>query len=248
VVDADEARGEGQVGHPDDACILDLSHDRLLEASYFLYRMTEDYHDPAPFRFNLNAFLNSLSSVGDMTRLDLEKAGHADWLKSNKHFLMDDPVLSKFRTGRNYVVHRGSLLRGSRIEAGIFRGRQLKLAAAVEVSHDNTTAHILERVLQPAWLGHLLDDNHAAIGEQLGVRRTYSIPDLSPDHDVVTACHLAWARASMFVDLAHEAFGMRGHSHDEEDVLAIDLVGRVNLLLEGDLDPDAYQRWGWSDE
>ena len=44
-------------------CPLAQSDDKFYEAHYFIGRMMDDYHDPAAFRYNLNAFLQALRSV-----------------------------------------------------------------------------------------------------------------------------------------------------------------------------------------
>ncbi|MFJ2732276.1 hypothetical protein [Streptomyces sp. NPDC087317] len=230
---------------PIESCPLGEAHDRLIEASYFLHQMAEHYHNPAPFRYNGNAFLSSLKSTTEMLRMELERSRKVEWFKANKGHLSSDPVLSRFMVGRNIVLHQRPLLRGSKLQAGIFRGRKLKLAFTLDVSHDRTTMDILENTLKPAYVGFLIDEEHSAIGEQLGIQRYYHVGELHESSDVLSVSYSAFGRMTRFVARAHEAVGGVDSGLTDETIEEWNPVDAVSLLLEGDLDPDAYERWGW---
>lgn len=229
-------------------CPIPLSHDRLEEAHYFLHCMIEKerYHYPEVFRYNTNAFLSALKAVDAMLVKEFERAGRSDWLKPKRAALKDDVVLSRFTEGRNIALHQRAIVEGSHIEAGLFRGYKLKLAHQFEIRRDTPSHVLITEVLQPHWIGHLLDEEHMAIGEQLGVRRTYRVRELSEDDDVVAAAWRALARMSVLVSEAHSVFGATwpGYEEQGEQSDAHDAAS-VNLLLEMDLDPTAIERWGW---
>lgn len=72
--------------------------------------MVEEYHDPDPFRYNLNAFLQSLRSV----TLYLQSEGSdADafpaWYEGEQDGMRGDALLRRFLEGRNVIVHKGPL-------------------------------------------------------------------------------------------------------------------------------------------
>lgn len=228
-------------------CPLEESHDRLIEASYFLHQLVEEYHSPAPFRYNGNAFLSALKSTTEMLRMDLERNKKVQWYKENKRDLSSDPVLSRFMVGRNIVLHQRPLLRGSKLQAGLFRGNKLKLALDLDVRHDRTTPDIMENELKPLYTGFLIDEDHSAIGEQLGIRRHYYVSELDDSHDVLTASYFAFGRMTRFVAKAHDAIGLKATGLTDEMMENWNPVHSASLVLEGDLDPDAYQRWGWVD-
>lgn len=226
-------------------CPLAASDDKFGEAHYFLHQMAVEYHEPAKFRYCLNAYLSSLKSVIERVRSDLERSGKAQWMKQNKDALVySDPVLKSFFKGRDIVVHRKEISEGSRVDTGIFRGRKMKLIVYSDVKHDRSSYDLLRHLQNSEYGGMILDAEHAAFWEQLGVRRTYNIPVLSSEEDAFTASARALVRISRLMQSAHEQVG---HTFEEwsEEAVGETLVSEINLLLETDLDPDAIYRWGW---
>ena len=81
------------------------------------------YHEPSPFRYNLNAFLQALRSV--TFRLQSDLAGHADfhdWYSNQQESMRQDPLLRRFVDGRNTVVKERNLMMNSRAAVGVFDG------------------------------------------------------------------------------------------------------------------------------
>jgi len=58
---------------PISKCPLAEVDDKVGEAHYFLERMMVEYHNPAPFRWNLNAFLQALRSMSFFLQKQLKK-------------------------------------------------------------------------------------------------------------------------------------------------------------------------------
>jgi hypothetical protein len=239
-------------GEPEDTksdgwmCPIPMSHDRFREAHYFLHRMEKHYHEPNLFRYNLNAFIAALRATHEMLQKEFEKAGQVAWWNERRQEFKSDLVLARFARGRNIALHQRALLSGSRVTIGLFRNRQLKLAVQKDMQTDEPSESLLRRVL-PHFIGFILDEDHEAIGEQIGVRRLYFVKDLSEDEDVLRAARRALARSSNALADAHNYFGGEQVPIPDEDVLDIPFLDRVTVLLEMDIDPDAPERWGWLD-
>ncbi|MFD0904650.1 hypothetical protein [Actinomadura sediminis] len=224
-------------------CPLPMAHDRFEEAHWFLHQMMDTYHHPAIFRYSTNAFLSALKAVAEMLRTEMKSKGHDVWVGQMFDRFKADPVLLKFNDSRNIVIHHRSLLLGSRVETGLFRGRKLKLASRIDVDHDADSGRILS-FIQSEWLGFMLDEGHSALNEQLGVRRTYLVPEISESEDVFTASNRAWSRVSAVLSEAHGLLGFTFPAISEEDRKAHN-VDHINLILEMDVDPSLPERWGW---
>jgi len=247
-MDADQGDGASSpsLGQNSWICPIPMSHDRFNEAHYFLHRMEQTYHEPRPFRYNLNAFVSAHRAVHEMLRVELEAKGEIAWWRDRRREFADDDVLSRFAVGRNIVLHQRAILEGSQVGIGVFRGRTLKLAVMHDLQTDETSAALLLRMV-PRILGGagVLDEEHSAVGEQLGVQRLYFVKDLSQDEDVLRASRRALARTSGAVAEAHNRFGGQHEPTLEDTVLDGASIESINVLLETDLDPTAPTRWGW---
>jgi hypothetical protein len=229
------------------ACPIPASHDKFEEAHYFLHRMLAEYHEPEPFRWNLNAFLQALRSITLMLQKELSsRDGFEEWYKPHQDAMRADPLLRTFHDGRNIVVHQGVLSQRSKLTAGIFRGREMKVASERELDINRPTAEVLKAVA-PAWIGSFIDAEHSAVDEQIGVERQWILDELDhPGQDVISACHTAWARIGAIVVAAHRWVGADFNTPGEADAAShLQLDRRV--LLESDIDPDLPRRWGWID-
>jgi hypothetical protein len=223
-----------------------MSHDRFTEAHYFLHRMEENYHDPAIFRYTLNAFISANRAVHEMLRVELESKGEVRWWKDRRREFSEDGVLSRFALGRNITLHQRAIFEGSRVSIGLFRGRRLKMTLVREMHTDETSAQLLQR-LMPRLVGEpgFVDEAHTAIGEEVGVQRLYFVRDLSEEEDVLRASRRALARTSRALSEAHNRFGAEHIPASDHDVLDDGLLESITVLLESDLDPEAHARWGW---
>ena len=68
----------------DYTCPIPTTHDKFREAHYFISRIFDEFHEPAPFRWNLNAFLQALRSVPEMTRAELgQRPGFEQWWEAH---------------------------------------------------------------------------------------------------------------------------------------------------------------------
>jgi hypothetical protein len=246
----DPDRNEDSSGEPeadDWVCPVPMAHDRYTEADYFLHRMEAEYHNPQVFRFNLNAYVSALRAVHSMLERELERAGHIQWWKQRRQEFANDPVLARFTRGRNIALHQRALVEGSQITIGLFRERRLKLAGSHEIRSDETSQQLLTRML-PYFVKFLIDEEHMAIGEQIGVQRLYFVKELSNAEDVLRASRRALARTTKALSEAHNRFGGKHEALEDYDVLRESALDEVTVLLETDIDPDAAKRWGWIED
>lgn len=236
-----------QAAEEPEACPFSETDEKIGEAHYFLHRALEEYHDPRAFRCNLNAFLQALRSVTLYLQAEgTNSDGFAAWYAPVQVRLREDALLRRFLEGRNVVAHRRSLVAASTVEAGLFRYRTCKLAFQIPIPASTPSEAVL-RFLQGQ--GKWVDEHHTFIGEQLGVRRTWKVPELDPNAEVMKVCHVAWQRIQDVVAQAHVLIGMSaadvpdaGYEDEAHD------VAQYDLLLESDLEPDAMRRWGWLDD
>jgi hypothetical protein len=232
--------------HESYSCPIPMSHDRFVEAHYFLHEMLENYHEPQSFRYSANAFLSAAKSVVELLQMELQPRGMSAWLRPRRERLLADPILDAFFKGRNIALHQRTLFNASRVEVGLFRDTTTKLARVMDLDHDQPSEAILKSAI-PQFVGNgkWLDKAHSEIGMQIGVRRIYIDPVISADVDVVTAAHQAWSRLSELLSEVHAEFGASFERVAEE--AGVHDVARVDLLLESDLDPNLPRRWGWLD-
>src|SRR2546430_1801522 len=157
------------------ACPIPLTHDKFHEAHYFLGRILDEYHEPMPFRWNLDAFLQALRAVTLMLQKELRgRRGFEEWYESWRQRMKSDAFLRRCLEGRNLVAHHGSLSRRSFVEVGVFRYREFKLGLGVPLDIDVPSAELLQRFVH-SFTGKFIDEEHSTIGEQFGIRRKWIV-------------------------------------------------------------------------
>ena len=221
-------------------CPLWEPDDKWGEAGYFLKRMMEDYHSPDQFRWNLNAFLQSLRNVTFILQNTLsDHHGFRGWYAGQQEEMRQDQLLRKFVEGRNVVVKQRNLYVKSSADVGMYRYRKLKLAViAVQVPVHTSSQYVLTE-LAPKM--NLLDEEHMAIGEEYGVRRTWLVEELG-EGNVLDLCNQAWHRIGGVLDAAHQFLGMESPGQELPQFRS----SECDLLTETDLDPTLPEKWGWS--
>jgi hypothetical protein len=100
----------------------------------------------------------------------------------------------------------------------------------------------------PDFVGVIIDKEHSALAEQIGVQRLYYVDELSSAEDVFSASIRALARISEAISDVHNHFGGEHVPIDETTVITKARLNSVSVLLETDIDPEAAVRWGWTDE
>ncbi|NEW31104.1 hypothetical protein GV791_00825 [Nocardia cyriacigeorgica] len=206
--------------------------------------MIDAYHHPAPFRYSANAFLASSKSVLEMVRLDMEKEGENAWRNERVGRVLADDLFTQFNLARNFVIHRGSLIRSSQVEVGLFSYRRLKLALSTELKTDEPSHVLIKRVANSDSASMFVHPDRPFIGEQLGVRRVYREPQLSTEHDVLTATDMILSQLCNLVDDCHARLGVPFDDDAHNCCTAHDLEQHATLL-ETDIDPSLVEQWGW---
>lgn len=244
--DNEQVNSKEPLGHAPWACPLPMSHDRFAEADYFLHKMEYYYHEPQLFRFNFNAFVSAARAVHEMLQKELERKGEIQWWKQRRVEFANDKVLQRLTKGRNTALHQRSLIQGSSIKLGLFRGRRIKLTVATDIKTDEPSKSPIER-MRPSLYGLIIDEAHSALAEQIGIERLYFAKELSEDEDVLRASRRALARTTRALSEAHNRLGA-DHTHlEDNDALDPEILQEVVTLIETDIDPSAATRWGWLD-
>lgn len=225
----------------DASIVFTSTVDKLVECQYFLAMMLRNYHDPSAFRYNLNAFIQALRNVTFMLQSEDNKPdGFDDWYRGNQAKMRENPLLRNFVQARNVVVKQQMLEAKSKCSLGLFRGRRMKIALKGEVPPCVDTLEYLERAKKFA-IGFFIDEKHSAIGEQVGVERTWIVEALG-DADVVTHCAEALEAIRSIVE---EVVEMAGGQKLNLSVKLPDLKP-YTVLLESDVDPSLLDKWGWN--
>lgn len=179
-----------------------------------------------------------------MVRLDMEKEGENAWRNKRVGQIMADALFAQFKEARNFVIHRGSLIRSSQVEFGLFSYRRLKLALSTELKTDEPSHLLIDRIADSDNASMFVHPDRPFIGDQLGVRREYHEPQLSADHDVLTACDLIFRQLCTLVDDCHAHLGVPFDDDAHDCHTAHDLETHATLL-ETDIDPTLVAKWGW---
>lgn len=216
------------------------TYQKLKEATYFLAKSAEYYHEPEEFQFNLNAFLQALRNITFMLQSEpIKPKGFEAWYVSKQIEMKESKLLRRFIQARNVVVKQSSLSAKSTAQSGVFRGRFLKLGIKHSVDLLTPSKWILERL--NARVGFFLDDERSQPWEQFGVYRIWVVEELG-EQEVLGLCVQALNHIHEIVQDAHALFG----ESVESSRMEMDML-RTQTLLETDVDPSLILKWGWND-
>lgn len=220
-------------------CPIPDTHQKLKEATYFLGKCAELYHEPAEFQFNLNAFIQALRNTTFMLQSEPNKPeGFESWYACKQADMRQSDLLRRFVQARNVVVKQSSLKAQSTASSGVFHQRRLKLGIQHSLPLFAPSKWVLERL--KARVGFFLDEAHSQPWEQFGIYRTWVVADLG-ETEVLGLCVQALNEVGALVAEAHQIFGAAVESF----ALEVDLL-RTQSLLETDVDPSLIAKWGWS--
>ena len=160
------------------------------------------------------------------------------WYSNEQTALRADETLRRFVEARNLIVKQSSLAIASKAELGLFRGRRFKLGINIDLSPFHDSGYLIKKA-QDFMIGFMLDSEHSAIGEQVGLRRTWIAPDLGST-EVVGLCASSLEKLGSLVQRAHQLCSVGfDPSFEMPD------MGGVFVRLESDLDPTLPEKWGW---
>ncbi|MDI1494696.1 MAG: hypothetical protein K8823_2 [Cenarchaeum symbiont of Oopsacas minuta] len=79
-----------------DKCSIPSSHEQFIHTHYDISQMLTNYHKPDIFRYNFNAFLQSLRNVTFLLQNELKhKEGFDAWYEHQREFMKQDNFLKK---------------------------------------------------------------------------------------------------------------------------------------------------------
>jgi hypothetical protein len=169
--------------------------DRFREAHFWLHGLEEYYHFAEPFRWHLNAFLKALKEIPELVSFGLQnRDGFPDFFRPLKESLNQDILIRKLSKQRDFVVHQGQLVPGSRAAVGITEGRGLKLGFGGQfpplLDSDEAMKRFVEGTKKSGdFLGILAEDEES----YPCVERTWVLPELG-DREVLDICSEAWLK------------------------------------------------------
>lgn len=216
--------------------------DKFHEAFFFLNQTMRSYHSPAEFRFNLNAFIQALRNITFMLQSEENKTeGFAEWYAAKQEEMRGNELLKKFVGARNLIVKQGMLEARSTAHVGIFKGRNFHVGVGGNISPFMDTRSIFEKARE-FYIGYMIDEEHSAIGEQIGVEREWVVDEIGPG-EVVTLCYRALDYMSNLVSEAHGLYGVKLEPLSVEPD-----IQKMKVVLESDLDPTLPKKWGWESD
>jgi hypothetical protein len=216
--------------------------DKFHEAFFFLSQTMRSYHAPAEFRYNLNAFIQALRNITFMLQSEENKPeGFAEWYAAKQEEMRNNELLKKFVGARNLIVKQGMLEARSTAHVGIFKGRNFHVGAGGKISPFMDTRFIIEKAKE-FYIGYMIDEEHSAIGEQIGVEREWIVDEIGAG-EIVSLCYQALDYMSSLVSEAHELFGVKLEPLNIEPD-----IQKMKVVLESDLNPTLPKKWGWESE
>lgn len=228
----------------DDLCNSPITAtvDKFWESWYFLLGMCDNYHDPYAFRYELNAFIQALRNITFMLQSEKSRpSSFDDWYATQQEMMRSDEHLRRFVGARNLIVKQSMLATASKAHVGLFRGRRFKLGMGMELDPFLDSRDLLDKT-RKFMIGFMLDEAHSAIGEQVGIRRTWIVEDIGPN-EVIGHCIDALSKMGKLLEETHAHWG----SEFDATFDLPDSEG-VFVLLESDIDPTLPVKWGWISE
>jgi hypothetical protein len=226
-------------------CPLPHSEDRLMEAFTAHQRLETEYHDPRAFRFNLNAFLSSVSSIREILQKEIEQRGDVQRWNDVRDPYKNDRWLGALARARNVTLHQQAIFDGSVVEIGMYRWRRHKLSMKLELPHDVPSESLLTWFTATSLGKMFLDEEHSALGEEYGVWRKYFIDEISEEEDVLTMTRRGSIRAHDMIAAAHRLYEVETSNIPDAPLLTRDGLAQTTVLLESDIDPSLPSKWGW---
>jgi hypothetical protein len=196
-------------------CPVPNTHDKIEEAHYFLHQAAENYHWPEPFRWNLNAFLQSLRSTTFYLQAEKRQVPNFDkWYPRMQAAMRGNDLLKRFDDHRDVVVHRRSLEPRSSAALGVFDyERRVRMALDVDVDALAPSETLPRRIRRSEFVKVNLRGRRSE-GWQAGIERTWIVPELG-DEEVLSLGLRAFSDIASVVAQAHAAARVKWSVPDE---------------------------------
>lgn len=227
-------------------CPIPSAHDKLNEAHYFLHEMIDNYHECDKFRYSLSAFLQAARNVTFHLQSDAKhRDGFDDWYKPLQDGMRADTDLALLNSERVRVVHQSALVPASAMFFGAFENGRYKSGFSglpMNPMQDSVPALIEGRMLFDRGIGgssFLFDPHRSCDCEEYGLTRTWSLPELPKDTDLVEFANRCLAAVAEVVSAAHTWCGA---THNP--VVTCDHAsGDFRTLRESMIFPEVMKAW-----
>jgi hypothetical protein len=208
---------------------------RFWEANYFFWMMLENYHNPSPFKYNFNAFIQALSSITQI--LDNEKQRYPEfkkWYSKKRAELKSNTLISSFILIRNRSVHRSTLKAKSIFTAGIFYNREPKLVIRKDMDSRFYTINLVKDFHSTFFLpdseNDTFPDEFSLLeGEELGIKREWIFEEIGPE-EICEYCQSALLTMKQLVIEVHSFFDFSCHPE-----IVIPELDKYRIILESDI-------------
>lgn len=116
------------------------TEEKLLEAKYFLERMTEKQSDRDAFKYNLSAFLAAARSVTLIMQKEFDKApGFEKWYSEKQAKMKSDEVMSLLNKKRVMTIHQQPVRPRAHVNVGISEQLVIGESVSIVVTHADGT-------------------------------------------------------------------------------------------------------------
>lgn len=194
----------------EDECPIPSTHDKIAEAHYFLHEMIRQYHHPHPFRYSLSGFLQAARSSTLMAQVELaHRDGFKEWWDIRRARMAADPDLKLLNRLRTEVVHQSVLVPASAMTVGLFQYGRLK-AGLTHMKADPMVESLVSLLAGRGQSARFygLHPHRSFCGEELGVFRKWSLPDLE-GRELVAFSIACWRKLAEVSAEAHDWLGRR---------------------------------------
>jgi hypothetical protein len=215
-------------------CPLPSSHDRLLEAHYFLHRLEKTYHHPDPFRYYLHAFIQAFRSTIELLVSETQNdTRFVEFRSSLKEFSQRDEV-RKLLAARDAIAHRESLVPDSLVTVGWFKYGRPKLTIKTGINPLTPSLPILIsfRNSEPFVIPVRVWE-----GEEVGLVRVWRMKSIA-EGELLEFCCQRFQELSEMASAAHSAVGA-SFTPGSCSILKRD----YQRLLESDYFPEVVKSW-----
>ena len=192
----------------EDQCLIPSAHDKLSEAHFFLHEMMRLYHEPHPFRYSLSAFLQAARSSTLMLQKELSaKDGFKEWWAQQTKAMKADPDWKLINDLRVEVVHTSVLVPASSVGVGLFQYGRMKMGL-IQLKADPMIPSLPSLLIRRPHASDLygVHPHRHWSGEELGLERKWSLPDLK-GRELVDFCLSFWRKLADVIAAAHEWIG-----------------------------------------
>ena len=194
-------------------CPIPSTHDKLLEAHWFLHEMADYYHRPDQFRYMFSAFLQAARNITWVMQKELSRTdGFREWYAEKQSAMAENAALRTLNQLRVKTTKKEALFAASECWGGDFKHGRQKSGTTLPLPA-NVSSDVGVMRLRRAWDGWL-HPHRVFIGEEFGVERRWKLPEVE-DRELLEYSTCCWEALAAVVSEAHVFAGgeaTAGHS------------------------------------